>query len=491
METEKRWQFLHAVTVTPRSKDRETVVAVLKDVDSGKIKLEYFYNPQRSVYIVKPGLRSDQNIKPLYRPVSDFDVYITPNYELNALLKRVLKGDSYNGYVSVMDLTNNVNVFGIDLKIAVLIKQQYYNRYNALATKYRTGGLDIETSVVETSMFASSIQENSIIIMNYVTPEMKVYSGVMRPFFNKNFTEDQIRECMLREFPLFRERLNAAGRKIYDAHPPELHLEFFDNELDLIRWNLSMVHQDKPEYVSIWNLDYDIPVIMGRVEALGGNLREIFCHPDIPRDLRYVTYRPDHNPNLQHTSHAWHVFQATGYTWFLDGMCLYSRLRKHFGVEDSYSLDAIANRFFGTGKLTYDKASHYVMQTTRQAEYCAYGAVDAMLNVMLEHHNNDISQLHTLAAYSDIATFNQQTIMLRDRFFDHCKQNGLVPASQMGKLLQPGDEEILNVGGNVLEPGLAWRTGVNKIQELQDVVPDAISKVQCVTADIDVTLTLK
>lgn len=483
----RRLQFLHSSTSKSKFTDGERVTAVMKDVDTGETFLKIIDDPMRKVYITKNGLREeDQNDKLLCVPIDDCDMYTIPNWDIKEQLQKIVKGYS-TGYIRISDLMNDYNVFGgVDIPIQVLIKQHTYNLHKAIASDYRVGGFDIETNIVPDTMFASSAPGDEIIIINYVTPDLKIYSGVLSKFVEK-YTKEYVINKIKTTLPVFRDNLNEKARGIYDTFTPELHYKVFDTEPELFRWIFDNIHMDKPDYVMIWNMSFDIPRILERMEALHLNPRDYFCHPDIPRRHRVFNYRQDNNKNLQHVSHAWHVVEASGYTGWLDAMCLYSRLRKHKGVEDSYSLEAITTKFLGTGKLQFEEAGHYVMQTERQDEYCAYGVIDSILLVLLECINKDIVQLHTLMAYSDLPSFAHQTVQLRDRFFDYCKHRNLVPASRMGKVEYETDASIVNVGGNVLEPGLAWRTGVNKVAELHGKVDNVVSKLQYVVLDLDVT----
>lgn len=169
-------------------------------------------------------------------------------------------------------------------------------------------------------------------------------------------------------------------------------------------------------------------------------------------------------------------------------MCLYSRLRKNInGVEDSYSLDAISKKHLGEGKRAFEEGGHYEMQTRRPVEYIVYGAFDTIQPMLLEMKNNDLTQMHTLIPYSDLPSFAQQTTNLRNRFYAYCLERGIVPASQMGKREHPNDKEIINVGGNVLDPGLAWRCGLQKIKEIKEKFRGLGSKLQLLVLDLDVT----
>lgn len=485
MPEKKRLQFLHSTTVTSKRGDWECIVAAIKDVDTGETRLRYIKNPKRKVYVKKKALQYKQNTKELCLPLYQLDEYVVDNYRIRDELQNILWSGG-GGYARYQTLINDPNVFGADINQDVLIKQGYYNQYKAISDKYKVGGLDIETNMIADRIYGPIGCMDEIIIVNYVTSDMTIYSGVLKQFIHKH---DRLKIITAIEVALrdTRGKLNDKARAIFDKFEPNLVFEVFDTEKELIEWTFKNVHNDRPDYVSIWNLDFDVPRFIKRMEANDMEPKDYFCHPEVPKEYRFCKYRRDDNPNLQHPSHAWHVLSCTGPTWWIDGMCLYSRLRKHFGVEDSYKLDAICQKLLGSGKLGFEGGGGHVdMQTKFPVEYCAYGVIDSVLLILLEELNNDITQMHMLLAYSDIPSFAQQTVQLANRFYDYCKQRKLVPASQVGKVMMKTDDEIVNVGGNVLEPGLAWRTGMNRLRELQDL-PGATSKLNYMVLDLDVT----
>lgn len=490
-----KYQFLHSTTY--RDKNNECVVAVIKDVNSGEIHLEYIHNPKRRIYVYRPHLRQRQNRKDLCADMNEVDEYMVVNKDLRTELSDILYGKGFSGYSGLRNLINSPYVFGADIDIAVLIKQSYYNRYQAVSDTYRMGCLDIETNVVPEYSYSHGYGDE-IIIMTYCSPEMGMYIGILNQFLTNGkikHTAEEVRERIYQTLKEYQEELNEDAKKVYDKYInkqelPKVTIEVFDTELQLIMGCAAFFHKDKPEYIGIWNINFDAPRIKQRIEALGGDPRDFFCHPDVPKQFRHFKYTEDTRDDLQIPQHAWHVLEATGYSWWYDAMGLYARLGKFDGVEDSYSLDAISRAHLGVGKKEID--THYVMQTADKVNYCAYAVIDSVNPAIMEQMNNDLGQMHTLMAYSDLPSFAQQTVQLKYRFFDYCKHHHKVSSSQMGKILMPGDEEIINEGGNVLEPGLAWRAGVNKVRELIQVgLKNLKSKLQFMVNDIDVTFCLK
>lgn len=486
----KREQLMHATTWRSSDKKSEAIVCAIKDIDSGDTRLEIVRDPLRTIGVTRIPLREGINVKKLCEHENNLDTRVIKNCELATNLKEMLYGTRTYGYKSLRNMINSPFTYGADIDMPVLIKQHYYNKHKVMCSKYRVGSLDIEVDVVGAKLYASSSPRKTIIIVNYTTPELKTYSAVLKGFV-KGHTHEEILNEINSSYKKFRLGVNEGARALLDEHDPEFNLKLFDNELDLLIWIFKRIHESNPDYVSIWNMDYDIPRILDRIRDLGGNIWNIIPNPEVPSSLRRCNYRKDNNPNLPHFTHAWHYFECSGNTLYYDSMCLYSRLRKHKGMEDSYTLDAIAKKHLGDGKRELEEAGHYEMQTLRPVEYCGYGAMDTVICTLLDKVVDDVVSMNALIPYSDVSCFAQQTIQLKHRFYDYCKQRGMMSSSQMGKILQPTDDLIVNVGGNVLPPALAWRTGVNRIKELIGFCRRLASKMMLLVSDLDVTLNYK
>jgi hypothetical protein len=481
---ENKYQLLHSTYWCAKDKSEDCVNAILKNVETNEVKLELIKNPKRQIGITKKGLQPTLNSKKIYEDFDNLDIYTIHNKDLRDELQKKLKGHNY-GYTSLKQLMNTPFVFGADIDINVLIKQHYLNNCDKPITSFRVGGFDIETSVTG---------GKEIIAVTYVSPELKVYTAVLESFI-KTTSIGEINtyfdKCILE----FQNKVNPETKVIIDKLKNETipgGIEFtitsHKTEVDLLKWIFTCIHKDKPEFISIWNMGFDIPYVLDRLSVHNTFPHKILCHPEVPYKYRVCKYKPDRNPNVSHFTHKWDVFELSGYSQFYDSMCLYSRLRQHDGIEDSYKLQHIAEKIVGTGKLEHDNAGHYLMQTTKQKEYVVYNVIDSLIITLLEKRVNDISSMMMLLKDTSIDSFHHQTVQLKNWFYNYCKQNNKLPASWHGRILHETDEQISNVGGNVLAPGLAWRTGVNKITELLECSDNIISKLNILVSDIDVAL---
>ena len=102
----------------------------------------------------------------------------------------------------------------------------------------------------------------------------------------------------------------------FKKHGFTLHFHIADTELSEITWIFDRIHERKTDFIGIWNMGHDIPKIIERITALGGDPAEIMCHPDVPKQYRYCKWYQDHS-DVQHFTDKWHWMNLTGYSQFL------------------------------------------------------------------------------------------------------------------------------------------------------------------------------
>lgn len=59
-----------------------------------------------------------------------------------------------------------------------------------------------------------------------------------------------------------------------------MQLRFFDEEIELIDAVFKDINEEQPDFVLAWNMAFDIPYLIARIENLGYKPEDIICHPD-------------------------------------------------------------------------------------------------------------------------------------------------------------------------------------------------------------------
>lgn len=463
-------RMVHGLLLTDKENTYSAVVANIKDVTTNESKLWIVRSPVRPVWVTRKALRKHQD-KRLCVPECEVDQFQCPEHQVPAVLQKALYGYSrQNAWRSM--LLDSPYVYGADVSPVVIYAKQLKDQCPRGVGQYKIGHLDIETSVCG---------GNEVILISYTNYDGTVYQGVLQSFLqgqDPKIIEERFKSKLVE----FRDKLLPVAQKVLDKFQWKYEQYVAEDELSLIRWIFKIIHREKPDFVGIWNMGFDVPYLINRIRSYNIFPETIMCHPDVPMDLWVCEYRED-TKDVEHFTDKWDWFRCSGYTQFIDSMCLYSRLRKVVGREISYTLQYIASKNIGTGKLEFgDNDTHFTMQTQRFLDYGVYNIFDSVVLFIMERVNDDIPNMMNLADCSELQCFARQTLMLKDAFYIYCRERGLVMGTVSKSTAKEWDDRIHNIGGAVLDPERAKGTGVPILQESNN-----ISKLHRLVFDLDVT----
>ena len=416
--------------------------------------LRVIKDPTRSFYITKTQYR-DHAYKKEFEDINKLEEFKCKDSELRERLANAL-GCGYRRYVGLRDLCSSPYVYGADIDTETLIKQAYLKiQPEGKSAKITVGAFDIETEVYGEGRInvITFIHEREIYTVAH-KESCKIYSAtdnILDIDVNVRPRQATYEECLSVVNSIIGEELT--------KNKFTLHLELVGSELELLQTIFKHIHECKTDIVGIWNILFDIPKILERLNVLGVDPREIFCPPNLPKRYCVCEFKEDINPNAEHMVDKWHWFSCTGYTQFIDSMCLYGRLRKVDGKDISYSLDYISNKELGQGKLHLGEiTNHRWSQTYDFLRYIAYNINDVLIMQLMEFKNHDIDSLIGLSDCSLLKNFSKQTVMVRDGDYVYAKENGHIPASAGINMYTEWDSEMPKAGGTVLPPEKAVGT---------------------------------
>lgn len=383
-------------------------------------KLRFVRNFKRPMYITKPSKRNHKEKKE-YEHIDNLNVQqVTQSnlrYEVAKALDKAWSTDQ------LRQLSASPYLYGTDISSTALIKRKYQERYPDFFTPYSVATLDIETDVVngtEDPILVSSVFNNQVCIV--------VIKSFVRGIAN---LEDQFKSCCDKYLS-----------EVTDISKINITLHVAENTVEAIRICMSQVHKWQPDFLAIWNMDFDIPRMLETLKKYDVDPSDIFCDPSVPKDLRICRYRQGTkkkvtasgqvkpiNPAMQ-----WHTFQVTASFYVIDAMCAYRHIRITKQEEPSYSLDAILTKEIKKKKLKFAEADQYnglkwhqFMQTFHKLEYMVYNIWDCLSMVELEEKTKDLSfTLPSAAACSDFQDFKSQPKKIADALFFYCLEKGYV-----------------------------------------------------------------
>lgn len=465
-------QYVHgAYSPITNNSDSDALIANVKNVHTNESQLHIIRNPAFQFWVTKPALRTYTNKRECV-PLTDVDMYIGKYSNMVEEIGRAL-GHSFS-FTNKRKFLSSPYVYGADIDPLVRMKLEYKQSCDTPLSYFKVGALDIETSV---------LGDNQIILISYADFHTRtVYCGVLNSWVKT--TEDELQARTAKEYKEFSESLNSAASTIWNQQPFKVVYGLFEKERDLLIWTFKNIHICKPDFCGVWNIAFDIPYIIERAIFRGLKPEHLFCHPDVPKQYRYITFREDKSQtHSAHFTDKWHVVECPGYTRWYDPMCLYARLRRVDSKLPFYTLDFVGNKIIGSGKMQFGiNATHYSMQTNDMVGYCVYNTLDAVIPALCNAVTDDVTSMVTLTGCGLISTFASQTVQIKAFFFEYCMSHGLVPGTVYGSQVEDTDVYIGNIGGAVLNPQLMRAKGARCIKEA-----DIATNIYKLCCDIDFT----
>lgn len=471
-------QLSHTLYVYNKDQHTDAVLVKSNYIDeTGTVQpnLAIYKNPKRSFWVTKPAFRN-HNYKKEYCDEKELDQYTVYQKNLNYELYKVLNGyPPRNRYLKLSSICESPYVYGADVKIETLIKRKYMNEFgDDEFIPFTTGFLDIETSVLSGSRgdinLISVTHETDIYVAIHDSYLYKIHESKEHGKVKIKATLDEVKEVV-----------HNSLKSHIEKHNFKIHYYIGKSEIDLVTWIFQQIHKNKTDFVGIWNLGYDIPHILERLELNGIDSKDIMCHPEVPNEYRYTKFKPDRR-KVAHFTDKWHWFYLSGHTQFLDSLGLYSRVRKVKGYLPSYTLDNILKRELGEKKLSLGpEGSHFKMQTERFLDYIAYNIFDVMSLQIMEWKNTDITTMNILAGTTSLDDYAKQSTIVTNDLYDYCRAHGKVTASASGDMKDEFSDYHAKVGGTVLPPERSMNVGVNALVER----PDFETMLHVFVSDVD------
>ena len=452
----------------------DAVIAATKHIETGEKRLHIIRNPYIEFWVTKRPFRT-QNIRLECEHKSRVDAFVCPYKDMWRMVGQAL-GYRYPSNRDGRIYAQSPYLYGVDVNPIVRMKLEYQKATNSMFPLMDIGMLDIETSI--TDEFGAQI-----LCASYTDWATRTTFE----FINASWCSEPIalyEKRMAKELPLFEQSLNGIASAIWKKQPHTFRYIHCQNERELIIELIKCAILHKPDLCGVWNIGFDIPYIIKRAEFLQIDLTDLFCHPDIPNDLKFFQWREDKS-EVEHFTDVWHQVDCPGYTRWYDPMCLYSRIRKVEGRENFYSLDYIGSKQVGAGKMKFGQNNdHTGMQTNDKVGYFIYNCFDTVLPCLIDQVTDDTNSM-ILLVDGDLSDFSKQTAMLRNSWFDYCLN---VIDSVPGSVAKGADQKqgtdkfIWNKGGAVLNPNLLIRKGSSHLEETN--IPTALN---LLVNDIDAT----
>ena len=469
-------EYIHSTHI--KIHNNNIVIVKLKDENGNRFKVHS--NPKRKFYITKSHLKFDDDEIKEWEDLSNLDEYITDEDSFTESIYKVLYGYCPDYKINRNMLYNNPHLYGGNMHLETLVKQKYNERLkqnNQIKSTPTTGFFDTEMSMID------RIGKGRLIAAS-LTHENQVYSYILEDFFYikkgdisvKGNIEDleKLRAQVINEDRFISEK----AKDLYRKKNIQYHYKVVKDEMELIRSFMEQLHENETDFVGIWNLPFDIDIIVKTCEKFNVDPKDIFTHPSLKNYKYFYFHKEDSAHNNKHFAERWSYVSSPSHTKFVDSLCLYAILRIVKNKEVSYKLDYILEKNkISDGKLKFSHIEsldnligsadwHRKMQNDHVYEYIIYNIFDSLSLQILEWINNDISSMNILLENSLIQHLNKQTVRNRDAFYFKCLEIGKVISSSPPKEL---DYPIVKAGGAVADINNTYEIGrSNIIKEFKD-----------------------
>lgn len=456
-------------------------------------------NFKRPIWVTKNAYRNHKEKKE-FEDVDKLNKGYTTQSEINF---------SVAGLLGTPHLANSIDaiksspyVYGYDITSTSLIKYTTLKKNDFIQSPYTVGSFDIETN-----------PDTDEIIIATIAFGKRTYTAVLAKFIRgvSDITY-RVKRAIETYLPNYENYYTDLDFKI----------EAFDNEVDLLKAVFKVANEWAPDFLAIWNMNFDIPMILKRLKYFNVSPSEVICDQSIPRKYRYCRYKEGISKKVTasgvlkpiNPSLRWHTLYSTSSFYVIDAMCVYRQLRMAKQEEPSYSLDSILKKELNTQKLKFKEADgysglkwHFFMQEKYPVEYIVYNIYDCLSMLELDNKIKDLTTtMPSFAGITDFNKFNSNPKKIVDALFlfgiERGRVIGTVPKlnkkeeeivdEDLDKIIEEEDDEddmdpskykTLSLKGwiQLLPQHLLLNEGLKCLEEY----PDIVTNVRGVVCDQD------
>lgn len=330
-------------------------------------------------------------------------------------------------------IKNSPYVYGYDQTSTSLIKLKSLMKNNFIQTPYSIAAFDIETDI-----------DTREILIATVVFGLKVHITILKKYLNgRTEVDKKVKAGIDKYLPQYSGKL-------------DLKITVHNTEVDMLTAVFKTANDWGPDFLSIWNINFDIPRVLERLKEANVNPVDVICDTTIPRQYRYCRYKEGITKKVMASGKAkpispslqWHNLISTTRFHAIDAMCVYRQIRMAKQEEPSYSLDAILQKVLGSRKLSFEEADQYkgakwhiFMQQNYPIEYIVYNLYDCLGLLELDKVTKDLSQsLPSGAGMTDFIKFNSNPKKIVDALYIFGLERGRVVGTV--PKLDKKDEEI-------------------------------------------------
>ena len=392
--------------------------------------------------------------------------------------------------------------FGCDFQPEYYFMKKWYDKYPLQKPNLTKAYLDIEIDQIDFKADMDHVSETAWAPVNCVSVVIEqtreIFTFVLKPYAPKrlNRSDDEwkrrleLYESQLKQYNDLINDRDGFNKECHDSFDKmygtfDYHLRTYSQEIDLIADIFNLINNRKPNFCLIWNMRFDIPYLLARIQVLGYDPTSIVCSPEIPHPKAF--FKADRTTWL--IEKQFDSFNVTSFTQYMCQMRNYSSIRKSQHKIRSVSLNAISDRELGDKKVDYEEYENITMfPYLNFRRYVVYNIKDTLLQYGIESKVNDVLTIWNRSA-ANLTPYNKifrETHLLRNVREQHFeKEENKVQANNLNTLKVPEEDETAKkfYGGNEEEEDLntevekksSFKGAINAEPTMNDYVGEKIA----------------
>ena len=473
----------HVVYSKNRFNDTDDAVFVKEQIhyDDGTIEpnLRMLENVERPFFVTRPQYRNHDQ-KKMFEALDRVKPYKATQRKLSNKVSKALGFSGFNPGLKA--LARSPYLYGTDIPIEAVVKHNYQTKFPDKITMSTVAVLDIETNMLdgteEPITCALTYKDKAILAINSNWYNVLDIDQVLRDKFDY-YLKDYVKD-----------------RNI------DLEIVVCKDAADTVIRCIEKAHEWMPDFVAIWNINFDIPKILETLERYNKDAAEVFSDPKTPEAYKFCRYKEGPASKITASgvkkvlapAERWHTLYHPASFYVIDAMCVYKNIRTAKGLEPSYALDAILNKELGVRKLKFKEADHLTsqlewhkfMQSNYKAEYCIYNLFDCISVELLQEKVLDLPiTINMLSKINDFALFPSQPRRTCNNLHYHALEKGYVIASTSDQMATDLDKLLTSTSKWIitLETTLIADIGLKVLEGL----PNISTRIMTFVADLDVS----
>ena len=428
---------------------------IWKDIDTDEKYMQAIEEPKIDIYFEKPEFRNHLNNKNyattdmvekktvVYKDI----IYEIANDMGDRGKQKLQDCFTTRNYKGLKEFMMYPYVYGADYDIRTWYRYQWMKYFdNDKPKNLSIGFLDIEVDTLESAGFPNPVFDPIDLVTFIDITHNNSYTFIL--VNRKCNSNDEVKKDLYKtrheteEYYLNNiEELKRETHEKFDESYPDMvyNFYFYKDEIKMLSHLFQLINQLKLDFVGVWNISFDIPYIINRIETLGYDPKEIMCHPDFP--VKECYFKKDTiNFAVKNKSD---FFKISSYTVFFDQMIVYAAIRKGQQELRSNKLTYIAKREIGDEKLDYsEEGSLKTLGYRNWLMYVLYNIKDVLLQKGIEERTTDVYTYY-FTSYQNITPYEnefKQTVKLRNVQYLFYLDNGMIPGQNVNAILYNGKD---------------------------------------------------